>query len=282
MGKIFDALEKSNRQSQIEALASPHSKVRGAKRSNRGNDNIVALDNSSRIGKSQHIDEKLVAYHAPMSVEAELFKVLRTNLLFPANGKLPRKILITSPLPGDGKSFVTSNLAISIAQGVEEYVLLIDCDVRRPQIHKHFGFGQVTGLSEHLSAGTELSKSLLKTPIPKLTVLPAGKPPANPTELLSSKRMKALLNDVANRYDDRFIIIDSPPPSMAAETSAIVSFVDGVILIVKAGSTPRSAVNETIEQIGKEKILGVVLNQSDQPLKKYYSYGKPYYSKEGA
>ena len=277
MGKIFDALEKSNRQSQAEALSRRHS---SAKRANRGNDNVVALDNSNRIIKGQNIDSNLVAYHAPRSVEAELFKVLRTNLLFPASGNLPRKILITSPLPGDGKSFVTSNLAISIAQGVEEYVLLIDCDVRRPKIHKYFGFGQVVGLSEHLSVGTELSKTLLKTPIPKLTVLPAGQPPENPTELLSSKRMKALLNEVATRYDDRFIIIDSPPPSMAAETTAIVNFVDGVILIVKAGSTPRSAVNETIEQIGKEKILGVVLNQSDQPLKKYYSYGKHYYGKK--
>jgi len=243
MGKIFDALEKSNRQSQAEALSRRHS---SAKRANRGNDNVVALDNSNRIIKGQNIDSNLVAYHAPRSVEAELFKVLRTNLLFPASGNLPRKILITSPLPGDGKSFVTSNLAISIAQGVEEYVLLIDCDVRRPKIHKYFGFGQVVGLSEHLSVGTELSKTLLKTPIPKLTVLPAGQPPENPTELLSSKRMKALLNEVATRYDDRFIIIDSPPPSMAAETTAIVNFVDGVILIVKAGSTPRSAVNETI------------------------------------
>ena len=277
MGKIFDALEKSNRQSQAEALSRRHS---SAKRANRGNDNVVALDNSNRIIKGQNIDSNLVAYHAPRSVEAELFKVLRTNLLFPASGNLPRKILITSPLPGDGKSFVTSNLAISIAQGVEEYVLLIDCDVRRPKIHKYFGFGQVVGLSEHLSVGTELSKTLLKTPIPKLTVLPAGQPPENPTELLSSKRMKALLNEVATRYDDRFIIIDSPPPSMAAETTAIVNFVDGVILIVKAGSTPRSAVDETIEQIGKEKILGVVLNQSDQPLKKYYSYGKHYYGKK--
>jgi exopolysaccharide/PEP-CTERM locus tyrosine autokinase len=223
------------------------------------------------------LDPNLVTYHAPQSVEAELFKVLRTNLLFPASGKLPRKILVTSALPSEGKSFVSSNLAISIAQGVEEHVLLIDGDVRRPAIHSYFGFGQVAGLSEHLGSGMDIAKMLLKSPIPKLTILPAGKPPKNPTELLSSKKMRSLLDEVASRYEDRFIIIDSPPPTMAAETNAIVNFVDGVILVIKSGKTPKKAIAETIDQVGKEKILGIVLNHSDQAIKKYYGYGKTYY-----
>jgi len=243
-------------------------------------ENVVALSRSSKIAFNKKLHQNLVTYHAPQSVEAEYFKVLRTNLLFPSTGQPPRKILVTSALPNDGKSFVASNLAASIAQGIEEYVMLIDCDLRQPTIHSYFGYDKAIGLSEHLTSGTELSKVLLKSPIPKLTILPAGQAPINPTELLTSKKMKALLDEVASRYDDRYILVDSPPPSMASETLAMVNLVDGIILVVKAGATPKNAVSEVIAQIGKEKILGIVLNYSDFSLKKYYGYGKKYYGKK--
>lgn len=92
--------------------------------------------------------------------------------------------------------------------------------------------------------------------------------------------MKALLDEVKNRYEDRYIIIDSAPPSLASETAAIANYVDGILIVVKAGKTPRKEVKEVIEQLGKEKILGVVLNYSDQSSKKYYGYGKSYYRKK--
>ena len=118
---------------------------------------------------------------------------------------------------------------------------------------------------------------MLKTDIPKLTIVPGGIPPVNPTELLTSKKMKALLEEVAGRYEDRYIIIDSPPPSMATETSAIAKLVDGIIIVVKNGKTPKKVVTELIEQIEKEKLLGIVFNYCDQSANKYYGYGKSYY-----
>ena len=278
MGKIFDALEKSNSQASKSIPLARH-KERAGQEGN-ANRNVVSLESAQKLSTWHSLEPNLVTHNAPQSLEAEHFKVLRTNLLFPATGQPPRQILITSALPNDGKSFVASNLAASIANGIEEYVMLIDCDLRKPTIHTYFGYDTAPGLSEHLSTGMDLSKVLLKTPVPKLTLLPAGRPPANPTELLSSKKMKALLEEVTNRYDDRYIIIDSPPPSLAAETMAIVSAVDGVILVVRSGKTPKAAVSETIEQIGKEKILGIVLNFSDLSLKKYYGYGKKYYTKK--
>lgn len=275
MGKIYDALEKSTKKASSNI---PLTRQReSGSGSSSGNEKIVPLPNTAKVTQDQNLDPNLIAWNAPQSVEVELFKVLRTNLLFPAEGKAPRTILVTSPLPADGKSFISSNLAVSIAQGIEEHVLLIDCDVRKPTIHKIFGFNHVPGLAEYLANGADLSNILLKTQLPKLNLLPAGRPPANPTELLSSKKMKALLEEVKNRYEDRYIIIDSPPPPMAAETNAIINYVDGVILVVKAGKTPRQAVAEVIEQIGKEKILGLVMNRSDQSVKKYYGYGKGYY-----
>ncbi len=277
MGKIFDALEKATQRASADI---PLTRQRESATEQILADKVVQLPNPNKIVHEQKLDPNLIAYHAPQSIEADLFKVLRTNLLFPAEGKAPRIILVTSALPADGKSLMSANMAISIAQGIEEHVLLIDCDVRKPTIHSLFGFTKVPGLAEYLANGTDLSQVLLKTPLQKLTILPAGTPPANPTELLSSKKMKALLEEVKHRYEDRYIIIDSPPPSMAAETNAIINNVDGVILVINAGKTPRNAVSETVEQIGKDKIMGIVLNQTQQSVKKYYGYVKSYYQKK--
>jgi protein-tyrosine kinase len=275
MGKIFDALQKSDR--TISGAARPTVKANLRHHVRRVSEKVVPLVNATPGLPASLLDRTLIAYHDPQSVEAELFKKLRTNILFPDSGLPPKTILITSALPDDGKSFVSANLAISIAQGVEEHVLLIDADIRKPDIHIRFGFKNVPGLSDYLYQGDNIAKVLLKTVLKKLTLLPAGKPPANPTELIASKKMKALLEEVKARYDDRYIIIDSPPPSMAPEINAIVQYVDGVILVVRAGKTPRAAVADTIEQIGKDKILGIVLNQADQSEKKYYGYNKSYY-----
>ncbi len=275
MGKIFDALEKADRKkvSTVQLVAKvPRSRQRQTRA-----EKVVPLTNTNHDSTASRLDKTLIVYHEPQSVEAELFKVLRTNILFPSKGVPPRTILVTSALPDDGKSFVSANLALSIAQGVEEHVLLIDGDIRKPDIHTRFGFLRTPGLSEYLAKGDNIAKVLLKTLNDKLTLLPAGNPPANPTELMSSKKMKVLIEEVKTRYDDRYIIIDSPPPSMAAETNAIAQYVDGVILVVKADKTPQAAVADTIEQIGKDKILGIVLNQADQSAKKYYGYNKSYY-----
>lgn len=278
MGKIFDALEKAT--GQAEATKSPvREKSRKKGRRRLSMDNVVPFTHRTYPVTESKLDYNLVVYHEPRSVEAELFKVLRTNLLFPSEGKPPKSILVTSAIPGDGKSLVSSNLAISIAQGVEEHVLLIDADIRKPSINRYFDIGSTEGLSEYLITGKDVSQKFIKTPIEKLTILPAGTPPDNPTELLTTQKMKALIKEVTQRYDDRYIIIDSAPPSLAPETSAIANYVDGILIVVRSGKTPRKVVSEVIEQLGKEKIIGVVLNHSDQAVKKYYGYGKSYYEK---
>ncbi len=285
MGKIFDALEKVEKSGPGTIVAKAKGSKPAPKRVNHTRkktfkqkpDKVVAFVNSSGSSISGRLDDTLITYHDPRSVEADLFKVLRTNILFPAEGTPPRTILVTSALPGDGKSFVSANLAISIAQGVEEHVLLIDGDLRKPSIHRRFGFGKVTGLSDYLVSGNDIGKTFLKTPIDKLTIVPSGEPPMNPAELMSSKKMKALLEEVKSRYDDRYVIIDTPPPAMASETNAIAKYVDGVIIVVRAEKTPREAVADAIAQFGKEKLIGLVLNQVARTHTKYYGYSKSYY-----
>jgi len=286
MGKIFDALEKSKERHKssisnkkthgtvINAKAENQAYVNTSVSSNKGmNATDVSYKRVKKVAKlkkqdqttpfsknkisydSNNIDKNLVALLKPQSFENEQFKMLRTNLLFPSTGRSPRKILVTSAVPDEGKSFVAANLAISIAQSIQEHVLLIDCDIRRPCIHTQFGFGDVPGLSEYLFNG----------------------PPHNPSELLSSQRMSKLLEEVTERYRDRYIVIDSPPPKLTAETSAISRQVDGILLVVEYGSTPRQMVSDLIDMMGKEKILGIILNKLDMRFSSYYGLGK--YSK---
>ncbi len=276
MGKIHDALVKSDKESKAPTSTNKAStfKVYDRKAREKESSDVIRT-----VFKNRDADKNLVSLFEPQSFEAEQFKHLRTNILFPVSGKLPRSIMVTSAVPDEGKSFVSSNLAVSIAQNIDQHVLLMDCDIRNSTIHNNFGFGDVVGLSEYLSKGTSLSSLLLKTEINKLTILPGGKPPENPAELMSSNLMSNLLKEVTSRYGDRYIIIDSPPPHMTSETRVIARQVDGILLVVKSGSTDREMVEELLEMMGKEKVLGVVLNWYDMSSMKYSGYGK--YSKYG-
>jgi exopolysaccharide/PEP-CTERM locus tyrosine autokinase len=179
-------------------------------------------------------------------------------------------------MPGEGKSFVAANLAISVALNINCHVLLMDCDLRRPSIHSRFGFEDVPGLSDYLSNGVPLLDLLIRTSVDKLTILPAGQPPDNPSELLSSERMSELLAEASERYPDRLIILDSPPPALTAETSVLSRWVDGVVIVINHGKTPRKGVSDVIDKIGKEKIIGAVMNNFEVYSSRYYGkyYGK--------
>jgi exopolysaccharide/PEP-CTERM locus tyrosine autokinase len=226
------------------------------------------------------IDPSLVSLLDPDGMEAELFRLLRTRILFPPSGQPPRTILITSALAEEGKSFVAANLAINMARNIDQHVLLVDCDLRKPSMHSRFGFNGFKGLSEYLSDGQEIPSLLLKTGVEKLTLLPSGASPPNPSELVTSSKMAALIKELKARYDDRYIIIDSPPPMMTPETSAIAKWVDGILLVVKYGTTPMDLVEELVNQLDREKIIGAVINKFNlrefrrYSYKKYYRYGK--------
>lgn len=276
MGKISDAFEKYGRVKDLKVMptAKPSS---FSDQSGKGGIKVVdsTMDAPAQPAAHSIIDPHLVTYHYPSSVEAEIFKILRTNILFPKTGEPPRSIMVTSAIPGDGKSFVAANLSISLAQGVEEHVLLMDCDMRRSSIHERFGFKDgIPGLSDYLSSSVPLEKLLQKTVVDKLTILPGGPPPQNPAELLSSQAMKALLKETKLRYNDRFIIVDSPPPQLTAETTALAQYIDGIILVVKYGSTPKDLIKDLLRKLGRDKVIGVVMNGYRVPTTDRYGYGK--------
>lgn len=225
------------------------------------------------------LSKNLVTLVNPDSYEAEQFKMLRNTILFPVSGPTPQSILVTSALQDEGKSFVAANLAVSIAMNINKHVLLIDCDLRKPDLHRVFGFGDVPGLSDYLAERRSLDSLLLKTAVEKLTLLPGGPIPPNPSELASSERMSAMLEEVKCRYQDRLIVIDSPPPALTAETSFLARQVDGILVVVRYGKTPKEDLEDLMETVGSDKILGVVINYLDMPMSRRYGYGK--YGKYG-
>ncbi len=205
-------------------------------------------------------DERLVIATAMTGPVAENIRSLRTRILHPFSGKRPRSLLLTSASPEEGKSFICANLGISLAQGVDNYCLLVDCDLRRPVQHTLFGLDNRAGLSDYLQRKKAIPELLAPSGVDKLSILPSGPLSINPAELLGSSYMASLVEELEQRYDDRIVILDSPPLQAASETAVLAQHVDGVILVVRYGASRREYVKTLVEAIGREKILGIVFN----------------------
>lgn len=212
---------------------------------------------------------------------AEEFRLIKRPLLANAfgqggagvrNGNL---IMVTSALPGEGKSFCSLNLAISIATEMERTVLLVDADVARPRLPEYLGIRVGKGLLDVLQdPSLELSEVMLRTNIPKLSLLPAGHPYKYGTELLASSAMSRLVADLANRYPDRVIIFDSPPLLSTSEASVLATHMGQIVMVVEAEKTSQEAVKEALSQLESCEIIGMVLNKATAVLgnDNYYGY----------
>lgn len=205
-------------------------------------------------------DEKLVVFSDPTSPLAENFRLLRTQILHPPSGRAYKKILIASTVPGSGKSFVCANLGISLAQGLDQHALMVDCDLRRSRLASLFNCQTNRGLVNYLQDGEDLGRLIVKTGMRKLSVLPSGLRPTNPAELLGSLKVEQMFAELESRYDDRFILIDTPPTLAASETAVLAKHVDGIILVVRWGLGGRAPVKQLVESLGHDKIIGVVFN----------------------
>jgi succinoglycan biosynthesis transport protein ExoP len=215
---------------------------------------------------------------------AEAYRVLRTSVLLSSADRPPKTILVTSGQPGEGKTTTVINTAISLAQ-LGASVLIIDCDLRKPSVHKVLGVDHVVGLSTYLARRAELDDVIQKLPIPNLSVLASGRIPPNPAELISSARMKEVLGILSERYDH--ILIDSPPLLKVTDPVILSTLVDGVMLVVHGGKSTREVVRRTRQELSSAgaKIFGVVLNNVDPQHGGYDNYYYDTYSdyeQEGA
>ncbi len=206
------------------------------------------------------LDGHLVAALAPQSLAAEQYRSLRTRIKRAENGRAVRAILITSPNKGDGKSLTAANLAITMAQEFQQRVLLVDADLRRPAVHRLFGVAAGPGLTDVLMGAADLNQALVELPDHHLTLLPAGGIPNHPAELLGSAAMRRVLDTLRTRFDR--ILIDMPPVAPLADLHILAPMADGLLMIVRAGVTPKPAIERALSGLDVTKVLGLVLNES--------------------
>jgi len=282
MGKLFEALKKSER---VKKQSPPLPTSEKVVKISTETVETLKLDTRRPVPpeeKSYHsnrgLDPRLISLLEPNSPAGECFKILRTKLLVGAPRTSLKAIMVSSPEPLDGKTLVAANLGVAIACGMNEHVLLVDCDLRRPSLHERFGTKVPHGLREYLEGSTSLASCLVETPAKKVRLLPGGKAPPNPSELLSSEKMRRFVKELRDRYEDRYIIFDAPPAQFTAETAFLASMMDGVLLVVRSGKTSEPLISQAIENIGRERILGVVFNASPESHMDYRYYYR-YYQK---
>ena len=225
---------------------------------------------AARAPVASSIDHRLVAALAPQSLAAEQYRSLRTRVTRAENGRALRAIVITSPNKGDGKSLTAANLALTMAQEYQQRVLLLDADLRRPSLHRLFGISDTPGLSDVLMGGAELDEALVTMSEYRLTLLPAGLLPTHPAELLGSAPMRRVLDTLRSRFDR--ILIDVPPVAPLADLHILAPMVDGLLMIVRAGITPKPAIERALAGLDASKVLGLVLNESGGEGSESYNY----------
>lgn len=199
----------------------------------------------------------------------EEFKLLKRPLLMNAFGKgaveieKGNLILVSSALPGEGKTYTSLNLAISMAMEMDTTVLLVDSDVIKPSMTKLLSLEDRPGLIDVLiDPEINLSDVIVKTNIPGLRVLPAGSRHLQSTELLASEQMLQISNELASRYSDRVVLFDAPPILATSEASVLASHVGQILMVVEAASTPQYAIKDAVSRLDKNKVIGLVLNKS--------------------
>lgn len=214
----------------------------------------------------------LIAQSDPKNPAAEAYRVIRTSIQFAQAGKELKTLMVTSCTPDEGKSMTISNLAVVLTQAGKS-VLLIDCDMRNPTVHKNFALSNRVGLSACISMGTPLAEAVQETKVAGLYALTAGVIPPNPSELLGSERMQQLLAEAAGIYD--YVLVDTPPVLPVTDALIVGRIVDGSILVIASGADKVEMAKDVKEQLvsAGANILGVVLNK----VRSEHSHGYGYY-----
>jgi len=226
----------------------------------------------------------MVTPERPRSAIAEEFRVIKRPLLRNATASGAARIddgnliMVTSALPGEGKTFSAINLAISMAMELDYTVLLVDADVSRPSVLSQLGLAPERGLMDVLAGDvTDLSEVLFRTNIEKLSILPAGMPHQRATELLASEAMTQLLEQMAKRYPDRIIVFDSPPLLVTTESRVLATHMGQIVLVVEAERTTHATIRQALATVESCPIKLMVLNKSrERSPGSYYGYGYGY------
>ena len=253
MSRIEEALRKASRLRS----GSGDSKI-----SDKPDVDINTREKISRNIDATGIDNPyIVTLNEPGSPVAEEYRKLKSTIMrLTRQEGFKNTVMVTSSLSGEGKSIIALNLSITMSQEYDHTVLLIDADFRRPSLAGYLNITPEAGLSDCLVEGLDVGSVIVKTGIEKLSFLPSGKEVDNPVELFSSQKMQDLINEIKHHYPDRYIVIDTPPVLLFAETGLISSMADGTVFVVKEGLASLQNITEAIDSLKDSNVLGIVYN----------------------
>ncbi|MEH7331268.1 CpsD/CapB family tyrosine-protein kinase [Neobacillus drentensis] len=224
---------------------------------------------SRKLKKREKKSVHLIAHLNPKSPITEQYRLIRNNLHFSSVDKDIHSIVVTSPEPSDGKSTTSANLAIVLSQKGKK-VLLVDVDLRKPTVHYAFNVSNIDGLTSVLTRDISLDQAIIKTSVPNLDILTCGPIPPNPSELLDSKAMELVMEEVKGSYD--YVVFDTPPLLVVTDAQILANKCDGVVMVVASGKTKRDRAIRAKELIEKANahLLGVVVNGVESKQGTYY------------
>ena len=272
MSRIQQILEKAEREGAVRRTtvapspfaappAPPPAPQADAHRAHASAEAWLSPPGTERLGRpvtAARLSPLLVAAVAPHAVVAEQYRTLRTRLSTADHGHPRRVLIVTSPAKGDGKSVTAANLAITMAQEFNRRIVLVDADLRRPSLHRLLGLPTAPGLSEVLRGEASLDDALVHLADYQLTVLPAGGRVERQTELLGSQAMRRVVDALRSRFDR--VVVDTPPALPLADVAVVSPMADGVVLVVRAGATPKPLIERAIAACDESRLLGLVLN----------------------
>jgi non-specific protein-tyrosine kinase len=224
---------------------------------------------SARLDPAVMADRRCVGFFSNLP-EVESYRVLRTQIMSRVLEKGGNTLMVTSALPGEGKTLTAINLTFTIAREFKHTVLLVDCDLRRQNIHNVLGIPAEKGLVDYILDDCPVQDLLVWPGVEKVTLISGGRTIGGSSEVLGSPRVKELVAEMKTRYSDRFVIFDVPPVLIGADALAFAPLVDHVIMVVQAGRTPLPDINKALEMLPQEKILGFVLNRHEASRNKHY------------
>lgn len=268
MSRIFEALQQAK--SETVAQAPTPSPAPASSESPRNVDGVSGLDQVPSFSIRTLPEHRLVVMTDEHSLAAEKIRVLSTRLRNLQQRRGLKKVLITSSISEEGKSVISANLALTVAMRGRKNTLLIGGDFRRPMLGKLFGVSEVPGVAEWWRGGESICGYLRRVEGLPLWLLPAGDGLEQPLEILQSERFSKLMAQLGEWFD--CVIVDSPPLFPMADSGVWMNLVDGVLLVARAGRTPKRLMQKTVESVEKGKLLGIVMNGATEGQQQHYYY----------
>lgn len=272
--KALDKAKQTRRESsEAEAVQAPPEflKHKEAASGNGWKPPVYSQSQHVQLDTEVLLDNRCIGFD-PDSFQIECYKVLRTKIQQLTEHRGWNTVMITSTVPGEGKTLTAVNLALTFAKSYNQTVMLVDCDLHHQSVHRTLGIKSKSGLVDYLVHDQPLNECIIWPGIDKLTLMSGGRTIQDTTELLGSPRMQTLVKEMKSRYNDRYVIFDVPPLMVGADALALAPFIDCIVMVVEEGRTSTKEVQRAVEMLPKEKFIGFVMNRQTSVTADYSDY----------